>query len=88
MNNLREIKDDILKDGIEFRNETLSVMSDEGKKHFINFEEILERILNSISNKNRKYVQKQLEILDRNIFDCTFYWNEKFFQNFEKTFSF
>lgn len=73
MNNLRGIKDDILKDGIEFRKETLSAMGDEGKKHFINFEGISEKILNSIPNKNREYVQKQLEILGRNIFDCTFY---------------
>ena len=81
MNNLREVKDDILKDWIEFREENLSSMSKEDKKHFIYFEEISKRILNSIPNKNRKYVQKQLEILDRNIFDYSFYWNEKYYRN-------
>lgn len=81
MNNLREVKDDILKDWIEFREETLSTMSEEDKKHFICFEEISKKILNSIPYKNRKYVQKQLEILDRNIFDYTFYWNEKYYRN-------
>lgn len=81
MNNLREVKDDILKDWIEFREETLSSMSEEDKKHFIYYEEISKRILNSIPNKNRKYVQKQLEILDRNIFDYTSYWNEKYYRN-------
>lgn len=81
MKNLREVNDDILKDWIEFREETPSSMSEEDKKHFIYFEEISKRILNSISNKNRKYVQKQLEILDRNIFDYTFYWNEKYYRN-------
>lgn len=81
MNNLREVKNDILKNRIKFREETLSSMSDEDKKHFINFEEISKRILNSIPNKNRKYVQKQLEILDRNIFYNTFYWNEKYYKN-------
>ncbi len=40
MNNLREVKDDILKDWIEFREETLSSMSEEDKKHFIYYEEI------------------------------------------------
>lgn len=81
MNDLREVKDDILKDWIEFREETLSSMSEEDKKHFIFYEEISKIILNSISNKNRKYVQKQLEILDRNIFDYTFYWDEKYYRN-------
>lgn len=81
MNNLREVKDDILKDWIEFRKEYLSNMSEEDKKHFIYFEEISKRILNSIPNKNRKYVQNQLEILDRNIFDYSFYWNEKYYRN-------
>lgn len=81
MNDLRDVKDDILKDWIEFREENLSSMSEEDKKHFIYFEEISKRILNSIPNKNRKYVQKQLEILDRNIFDYSFYWNEKYYRN-------
>ena len=81
MNNLREVKDDILKDWIEFREETLSTMSEEDKKHFTYFEEISEKILNAIPYKNRQYVQKQLKILDRNIFDYTFYWNEKYYRN-------
>lgn len=81
MNNLREIKDDILKDWIEFREETISSMIEEDKKHFIYYEEISKRILNSIPNKNMKYVQKQLEILDRNIFDYTSLGNEKYYRN-------
>lgn len=81
MNNLRSVNNDILKDWIEFREESLSTMSEEDKKHFIYFEEISERILNLIPYKNRKYVQKQLEILDRNIFDYTIYWNEKYYRN-------
>lgn len=81
MNNLREVKNDILKDWIEFREETLSNMTEEDKKHFIYFEEISKRILNSIPYKNRKYIQRQLEILDKNIFDYTFYWNEKYYRN-------
>ena len=40
MNNLRKVKNDILKDWIEFREETLSIMSEEDKKHFMYFEEI------------------------------------------------
>ena len=81
MNNLREVQDDILIDWIDFSEESLSRRSEEVKKHFIYFEEISKRILNSIPNKNKKYVQKQLEILDRNIFDYSFYWNEKYYRN-------
>ena len=82
MKNLREVNDNILKDWFIYRDEDISALkSAEDTKHFIYFEEISKRILNSISNKNRKYVQKQLEILDRNIFDYSFYWNEKYYRN-------
>ena len=81
MNNLREVKDDILKDWIEFREENLSSMSEEDKKHFIYFEEISKRILNSIPNNNKKYVQKQLDQLDKNFMDYLYYWNEKYYRN-------
>lgn len=82
MKNLREVNDNILKDWFIYRDEDISALkSAEDTKHFIYFEEISKRILNSIPNKNRKYVQKQLEILDRNIFDYSFYWNEKYYRN-------
>ena len=81
MNNLREVKDDILKDWIEFREENLTSMSEEDKKHFICFEEISKRILNSIPNNNKKYVQKQLDQLDKNFMDYLYYWNEKYYRN-------
>lgn len=82
MKNLREVNDNILKDWFIYRDEDISALkSAEDTKHFIYFEEISKRILNSIPNKNRKYVQKQLEILDRNILDYSFYWNEKYYRN-------
>ena len=43
MNNLREVNDDILKDWLEFREETLyCTLSAEDKKHFVYFDEISE----------------------------------------------
>ena len=76
MNNLREVNDDILKDWLEFREETLyCTLSAEDKKHFVYFDEISERIL------NKKYVEKQLKQLDDNFFDYICYWNEKYYRN-------
>lgn len=82
MNNLREVKDDLLKDWLDFREEDLcSLTCDEDKKHHIYFDEISERILKRVPNKHKKYVQKQLNFLDDNFLDYLGYWNEKYYRN-------
>ena len=81
MNSFRYVKDDILKDWIEFREDCLSSLDEEDKKHYIEFEEIEKKILDSIPTQNRKFVQKQLEQLDKNFCDYSFYWNEKYYRN-------
>lgn len=81
MNNLREVKDDILSDWLLFREESLSTMTIEDKKHLINFEEIAREILKNVPKQNKKYVQKQLNKLDDNFMDYIFYWNEKYYRN-------
>lgn len=82
MKNLREVNDDILKDWLMFREEDLSSLTcDEDKKHLIYFDEISERILQNVSKQNKKYVKKQLELLDENFMDYIFYWNEKYYRN-------
>ena len=82
MNNLREVNDDILKDWLSFREEDLcSLTCDEDRKHFVYFDEISKKILNSIPKQNRAYVQKQLNVLDDNFFDYISYWNEKYYRN-------
>lgn len=61
MNNLREVNDDILKDWIECREETVCCnLSDKDKEHKICFDEISEKILKNVSDQNKKYVKKQL----------------------------
>ena len=46
MKNLREVKDDLLKEWLEFREETaFCEMTPQDKKYCIYFEEIAERIL-------------------------------------------
>ena len=46
---------DILKEWIEFREDKLTTLTKEYKKHFICFEEIEEEILASIPDKNRVF---------------------------------
>ena len=82
MNNLREVNDDILKDWLEFREETLlCTLSAEDKKHFVYFDDISERILKNVPEQNKKYVKKQLDLLDENFMDYIDYWNEKYYRN-------
>ena len=81
-NNFREVNDDLLKDWLEFREETnLAYLTEEDKKHYIQFDEISERILNNVPKQNLKYVKKQLELLDRNFLDYVCYYNEKYYRN-------
>ena len=82
MNNLREVNDDILKDWLDFREDSIASLDcAEDKKHWIYFDEISERILKNVPEQNRKYVQKQLKQLDDNFFDYICYWNEKYYRN-------
>lgn len=82
MNNFREVNDDILKEWILFREDELSsITCDEDRKHWVYFDEISEKILRNVPKENKKYVQKQLEILDNNFLDYLGYWNEKYYRN-------
>ena len=82
MKNLREVKDDLLKEWIEFREQTaFSEMTTQDKKYCIYFEEIAEKILKNVPEQNKKYVQKQLDQLEKNFMDYLYYWNEKYYRN-------
>lgn len=82
MNNFREVNDDIIKEWLEFREETAFCnMTPQDKKHNIYFEEVAEKILKNVPNKNKKYIQKQLDQLDKNFMDYLCYWNEKYYRN-------
>lgn len=82
MKNLREVNDDILKDWLMFReNDLCSLTCDEDRKHFVYFDEISDKILNSIPKQNKDFVRKQLNILDDNFLDYLGYWNEKYYRN-------
>ena len=81
-NNLREVNDDLMKKWFLFREESkFCYLTEEDKKHFIHFEKISKNILNSIPEKNRQYVKKQLNQLDKNFYDYIYYWCEKYYRN-------
>ncbi len=80
MSSLRDVKDDLLKDWLYFRDENLcSLVNAEDRKHMIKFDEFSDIILKSIPKQNRPFVQKQLNKLDDNVMDYI-YWNEKYFR--------
>lgn len=82
MSNLRNVKDDLLKAWLYFRDEDFcSLVNAEDKKHMIKFDEFSNIILKSIPKQNRLFVQKQLNKLDDNVMDYIGYWNEKYFRN-------
>ena len=81
-NNFRENKEDLLKEWLDFREETeLAYLTEEDKKHITDFDTISERILKNVPKQNQKYVKKQLELLDRNFLDYVCYYNEKYYRN-------
>lgn len=64
MSNFREVTNDILKDWLLFREDELSsLIGDEDRKHWVYFDEISKKILDSIPKQNRAFVQKNLMFL-------------------------
>lgn len=83
MNSFREVKDDILKDWLDYRDQDYfsSCISSEDKKHRIYFDEISNKILNSVPKEYRPFIHRQLEHLDDNYTDYICYWNEKYYRH-------
>lgn len=82
MNNLREVNDDILKDWLEFREETfLCQLSDKDYKYSLNFDKFCEKILRNVSKDNKQFVQSQLDKLYDDFMMYLDYWNEKYYRN-------
>lgn len=82
MNEMREIKNDILKEWFNFREETLfCYLTEEDKKHSLKFDDIAEKIMNNVPNKNKKYVEKQLDTIYNDFMSCLGYYSEKYYRN-------
>lgn len=72
---------DLVDEWINFREENLSILTYNDKKHLIYFDEHTEKILNNVPNINKKYVKQQLLELDNEFADYTNYWNRKYYKN-------
>lgn len=83
MNNFREVNEnDILKEWLDIREqETFCTMTPKDREHSIYLDEVAENILKNVPKQNKKYVQKQLDQLDKNFMDYLYYWNEKYYRN-------
>ena len=82
MKNFREVNDDILKEWLEFREENnFCYLTEEDKKHKLFIDEIYEKVLKNVPQQNRKYVEKQLNELEKNFMSYLSYWNEKYYRN-------
>lgn len=44
-------------------------------------ENVRKKILSNVLDKNKDFVEKQLNILDKAFMDYLAYWNEKFYRN-------
>ena len=45
------------------------------------YDEIYEKVLKNVPQQNKKYVEKQLNELEKNFMDYLSYWNEKYYRN-------
>lgn len=82
MSKFKNVNDDILKEWLNFREEEYfsTLTNKDDRDHHLYFEEISDKILNSIPERNIDFVQKQLAKLDANVMDYICYWNEKYFR--------
>ena len=82
MSEMREIKDDILREWFIFREETLfCYLTEEDKKHSLKFDNIAEKIMKNVPNKSKKYVEKQLDTIYNDFMNNLAYWCEKYYRN-------
>ena len=83
MSNFREVNEnDILKQWYECMDESyLCHLTDEDKKHDFKFDEFREKILKTTAKQNRKYIQKQLDLIYDEFMNYIIYINEKYYRN-------
>ena len=78
--NKNDNNDELLKDWIEFRFEKLeSNLTDEDKKHALNYDAFCEKILDVIPDKDSDYVSDILDDFREELLTHCVYWNEKYY---------
>ena len=79
--NSNDKDDELLKDWIEFRFEKLeSNLTDEDKKHTLNYDTFCEKILDIIPDKDSDYVSDILDDFREELLNHCVYWNEKYYK--------
>ena len=82
-NNMNANNEDneLLRDFIEFRFEKLeSNLTDEDKKHSLNYDTFCEKILDVIPDKDSDYVSDILGDFREELLNHCVYWNEKYYK--------
>ncbi len=71
---------DLMKEWIIFRDESLCKLTEEDKEHLVNFDTYTENILRNVPESNKKYVEKQFDKLNNRFLDYISYWNDKYYR--------
>ena len=78
--NSNDKDDELLKDWIEFRFEKLKInLTDENKKHALNYDTFCEKILDIIPDKDSDYISDILDNFREELLTHCVYWNEKYY---------
>lgn len=81
--NFREVnEDDMLKKWYDCMEETYLCYTDEqDRDNALNFDSFRENIFNNIPNQNKKYVDKQLDLIYDDFMNYLNYISEKYYRN-------
>lgn len=71
---------DLLKEWIVFRDEELSRLTSEDKRHPLKFDEFEEKLVKSLPYKSRKFAKNELEKMYEHFLDFSSYYNEKYYR--------
>ena len=71
---------DLLKQWMVFRDEELSILTNEDKKHLLNFEEYEEKLIKSLPYRNREYAKIILTKIYDDFLDFCNYYNDKYYR--------
>ena len=72
---------DLLSDWIIFRDEELSRLTKEDKKHLLHFDELEDKLLKSLPYKNREFAKVILEKVYDDFIDFCTYYNCKYYKS-------
>lgn len=74
--------DELLQDWMEFRFEKLeSNLTDEDRKHALNYDTFCKKILDAIPDKDSDYISNILDDFREELLNYSIYWNEKYYMN-------